>query len=443
VVARTEILCKQAGEVRGIREGAELVRRMLVMTDADRLTIPCAKPAVAVNELLRSGDTIGSGVVVPESGQVVALEGGNVTIRIGRPYLVSPGAVLQIDRSDLVQRGDNLALLVFERAKTGDIIQGLPRIEELLEGRKPKEMCVLAQKAGRVQVVYDSDDNAEVKIIEEDGNVSEYPLNAGQSLIVSDGQVVNAAEALTDGPANPHDILDIFFRLHRETKGVREAALLSLQQVQEFLVNEVQSVYQSQGVDISDKHIEVVVKQMTSKVRIDDGGDTTRLPGELVDLHQVEQINEAMEITGSVPAEYTPILMGITKASLNTDSFISAASFQETTRVLTEAAIEGKSDWLRGLKENVIIGRLIPAGTGFNAYDNISNDMESVYDSAIAYEEDDDNVVIDDNIARSLPTYPIPTPPSSDYGDELVDDDAEYEDEYEDEFEDDDEDDFE
>jgi DNA-directed RNA polymerase subunit beta' len=444
VVARTEILCKQAGEVRGIREGAELVRRVLVMTDADRLTIPCARPTVAVNELLRSGDTIGSGATIPESGQVVAIEDGNVAIRIARPYLVSPGAVLQIDHSDLVQRGDNLALLVFERAKTGDIIQGLPRIEELLEGRKPKEMCVLAQKAGRVQVVYDSDDNAEVKIVEEDGNVSDYPINPGQSLIVSDGQLVKAAESLTDGPANPHDILDIFFRLHRETKGVRESALLSLQQVQEFLVNEVQSVYQSQGVDISDKHIEVVVKQMTSKVRIDDGGDTTRLPGELVDLHQVEQINEAMEITGSIPAEYTPILMGITKASLNTDSFISAASFQETTRVLTEAAIEGKSDWLRGLKENVIIGRLIPAGTGFNAYDNISNDIEPVYDSAISYDEEDENVVIDDNIARSLPTYPIPSPPSDGYDDELVDDDAEYEDEFEDEFEDSDEnDDFE
>ncbi|NKB18888.1 MAG: DNA-directed RNA polymerase subunit beta'', partial [Pseudanabaena sp. CRU_2_10] len=428
VVARTEILCKQSGEVRGIRAGAELVRRVLVVTDADRLSLPCAKPTVQVNDLLRSGDAIGSGVIVPDSGQVVAIEDGNVVMRVGRPYLVSPGAVLQIDHSDLVQRGDNLALLVFERAKTGDIIQGLPRIEELLEGRKPKEMCVLAQKAGRVQVVYDSDDNAEVKIIEEDGNVLDYPINPGQSLIVSDGQVVLAAEPLTDGPANPHDILDIFFRLHRETKGIREAALLSLQQVQEFLVNEVQSVYQSQGVDISDKHIEVVVKQMTSKVRIDDGGDTTRLPGELVDLHQVEQINEAMEITGSVPAEYTPILMGITKASLNTDSFISAASFQETTRVLTEAAIEGKSDWLRGLKENVIIGRLIPAGTGFNAYDNVSSDVEPIYESAIAFDEADENVVIDDNIARSLPTYPIPIPANSEYEEELVDDDMEFED---------------
>jgi len=191
----------------------------------------------------------------------------------------------------------------------------------------------------------------------------------------------------------------------------KEAALRSLQKAQEFLVEEVLRVYQSQGVDISDKHIEVVVKQMTSKVRIEDGGETTRLPGELVDLNQVDDINLAMAITRGVPAEYTPILMGITKASLNTDSFISAASFQETTRVLTEAAIEGKSDWLRGLKENVIIGRLIPAGTGFNAYD--TNAIESIIEDdeiAAPYElelsldrisgVDDEDEVIDDRIAR-------------------------------------------
>jgi len=134
------------------------------------------------------------------------------------------------------------------------------------------------------------------------------------------------------------------------------------------MVNEVQNVYKSQGVAIDDKHIEVIVRQMTSKVRIEDAGDTTLLPGELIELRQVEDTNQAMSITGGAPAEFTPVLLGITKASLNTDSFISAASFQETTRVLTEAAIEGKSDWLRGLKENVIIGRLIPAGTGFSGF---------------------------------------------------------------------------
>lgn len=156
--------------------------------------------------------------------------------------------------------------------------------------------------------------------------------------------------------------------------------------VQWFLVSEVQSVYQSQGIDISDKHIEVIVRQMTSKVRIDDGGDTVMLPGELVELRQVQQVSEAMAITGGAGAEYTPMLLGITKASLNTDSFISAASFQETTRVLTEAAIEGKSDWLRGLKENVIIGRLIPAGTGFNVYE----DSEPVREWNEGWEEEEE-----------------------------------------------------
>ena len=145
-----------------------------------------------------------------------------------------------------------------------------------------------------------------------------------------------------------------------------------MQKVQTYLVNEVQNVYQSQNVEISDKHVEVIVRQMTSKVKVEDGGDTTLLPGELVELQQIENINEAMLLTKGLPATYSPILLGITKSSLNTDSFISAASFQETTRVLTEAAIEGKADWLRGLKENVIIGRLIPAGTGFNSYTEIS-----------------------------------------------------------------------
>ena len=188
----------------------------------------------------------------------------------------------------------------------------------------------------------------------------------------------------------------------KERQPTFEAALESFQQVQTFLVNEVQAVYQSQGVDISDKHIEVIVRQMTNKVRMEDGGDTTMLPGELVELRQVEQVNEAMSITGGAPADYTPVLLGITKASLNTDSFISAASFQETTRVLTEAAIEGKSDWLRGLKENVIIGRLIPAGTGFNAYEDQSFSSDAI-DGAVFDDEVHDlqeDVVVDDRTTR-------------------------------------------
>jgi DNA-directed RNA polymerase subunit beta' len=429
VVARTEILCKETGEIRGIREGGEAIRRVLVMRNADRFTVETKgkTPTVKPGELLVAGSLVAPGIALEESGQVIEAADGQVVLRIARPYRVSGGAVLHIDDGDLVQRGDNLVLLVFERAKTGDIIQGLPRIEELLEARKPKEACILAKRPGTAQVVYQDDESIEIKVIENDGVTTEYPLTPGQNALVMDGQEVGAGEALTDGPANPHEILETFFEYHRELSGIHEAALRSLQAVQNFLVSEVQSVYQSQGIDISDKHIEVIVRQMTSKGRIDDGGDTTMLPGELVELRQIDQVNEAMSITGGAPAQYTPVLLGITKASLNTDSFISAASFQETTRVLTEAAIEGKSDWLRGLKENVIIGRLIPAGTGFNAYEETNAvEVDPIYEGAV-FEEDMDlsDVVLDDRTARSydrdggfevFPPLRTPAPEIADYG---------------------------
>src|SRR4028118_783853 len=208
VVARTEIQCKEAGEVRGIREGAEAIRRVLVVRDADRITVPVsAAPKVKVGNLVVATDTLAAGTPAPESGQVVKVSSDSVTLRLARPYRVSAGAVLQIDNGDLVQRGDNLVLLVFERAKTGDIIQGLPRIEELLEARKPKEACVLARRPGEAQVVYEEDETVDVKVIEADGVVADYPVGPGQNAIVSDGQQVIVAQALTDGPANPHETL--------------------------------------------------------------------------------------------------------------------------------------------------------------------------------------------------------------------------------------------
>ncbi|MBN3875360.1 MULTISPECIES: DNA-directed RNA polymerase subunit beta'' [unclassified Nostoc] len=472
VVARTQILCKEGGEVRGVQKGTENVRRCLVLRDVDRLTINTStQPKIKVGDLLVEGTEVAPGVFAPESGQVVdiknaaAASGGEsalsnknfvITTRIGRPYRVSPGAVLQIEDGDLVQRGDNLVLLVFERAKTGDIIQGLPRIEELLEARKPKEACILCRRAGEVKVVYaeSGDEAIAIKVVESNGVVTDYPLGPGQNLIVPDGSMVLAGQPLTDGPSNPHEILEIFFSLGSED-GIYACASLALQKVQTFLVNEVQMVYQSQGIDISDKHIEVIVRQMTNKVRIDDGGDTTMLPGELVELRQVEQVNEAMAITGGARAQYTPVLLGITKASLNTDSFISAASFQETTRVLTEAAIEGKSDWLRGLKENVIIGRLIPAGTGYNTYEEPGaiDDYTAEITSSVLDEVDDPlDMVLDDRTAR---TYNLDSPTLGESGfgsrraersildeeDELIADEVVDDDDFEEE-EEDDEDDF-
>ncbi|MEM1168458.1 MAG: DNA-directed RNA polymerase subunit beta' [Cyanobacteria bacterium P01_H01_bin.35] len=417
VVARTEILSKQSGEVRGIREGAEAIRRVLIVREADLIKIPVnTLPSVAPGDLLVAGSEIAAGIVIQNSGMVsqvekILLENGGesyqVILRKGRPYRVSTGAVLLTMDGDLVQRGDSLVLLVFERTKTGDIIQGLPRIEELLEARKPKESCILVKYPGQAQV-HANDDNIEVSVVSSDGTITDYPLGHGQNVIVADGQSVEVGESLTDGPQNPHEILETFFNYYREHESVYEACLRSFEACQKFLVNQVQAVYQSQGIDISDKHIEVIVRQLTAKVRIDDGGDTTMLPGELIELRQVEQVNEAMSITGGATAQYTPMLLGITKASLNTDSFISAASFQETTRVLTEAAIEGKSDWLRGLKENVIIGRLIPAGTGFNAYEDALsaeiNRLEQSWDDDMDMFEEDDlqSVVLDDQTARSL-----------------------------------------
>jgi len=290
-------------------------------------------------------------------------------LRLGRPYMVSPDSVLHVRDGDLVQRGDGLALLVFERQKTGDIVLGLPRIEELLEARRPRDSAILCKKSGTVDIKKgDDDDSVVVSIIEDNDVISEYPILLGRNVMVRNSQQVVAGEFLTDGPVNPHELLECFFTDLRDKKPLMDAAQEAIAKLQHRMVSEVQNVYKSQGVAIDDKHIEVIVRQMTSKVRIEDAGDTTFLPGELIELRQVEDTNQAISITGGAPSEFTPVLLGITKASLNTDSFISAASFQETTRVLTEAAIEGKSDWLRGLKENVIIGRLIPAGTGFSGF---------------------------------------------------------------------------
>jgi DNA-directed RNA polymerase subunit beta' len=373
VVATTQILCKEDGMVQlPDAVDAEPIRRMIVERASDTTTVAIgsAAPRVAVGDRVVDGDPLADGVVAPCCGQVEALEPAGVRIRIGRPYMVSPDSVLHVRDGELVQRGDGLALLVFERQKTGDIVQGLPRIEELLEARRPRDSSVLCRRSGTVEIRQgDDDDSITVAVLEGDESVSEYPILLGRTVMVGDGQQVAAGDLLTDGPINPHELLECYFDDLRSRKPTMDAAQEAISKLQFRMVQEVQNVYKSQGVSIDDKHIEVIVRQMTSKVRIEDAGDTTLLPGELIELRQVEQVNSAMAITGGAPAEFTPVLLGITKASLNTDSFISAASFQETTRVLTEAAIEGKSDWLRGLKENVIIGRLIPAGTGFGGFE--------------------------------------------------------------------------
>ncbi|ABX09536.1 DNA-directed RNA polymerase subunit beta' [Prochlorococcus marinus] len=371
VVATTQILCKEDGIVQLPNAVDDEPIRRLIVERAQDTTVLTAKdnPILKVGERVVDGDLLSKGEPINCCGEVEDIKGNKVTLRLGRPYMVSPDSVLHVRDGDLVQRGDGLALLVFERQKTGDIVQGLPRIEELLEARRPRESAILCKKPGIVEIKQEEDDESVVvKVIESDDSLSEYSILLGRNVMVSDGQEVHAGEFLTDGPVNPHELLECFFGDLRDRKPLLEAAQESIAKLQHRLVTEVQNVYKSQGVSIDDKHIEVIVRQMTSKVRIEDAGDTTLLPGELIEIRQVEDTNQAISVTGGAPAEFTPVLLGITKASLNTDSFISAASFQETTRVLTEAAIEGKSDWLRGLKENVIIGRLIPAGTGFSGF---------------------------------------------------------------------------
>jgi len=374
LVAKTSLISRSKGKIENINNNGQSGKKILILRETDKEIIDLngQTPQVSEGELVRYGDQIAPNIVARESGQITALRNNKVEIRSAHPYLVSSGAILQTKNRDLIQIGDTLAILVFERSKTGDIIQGLPRIEEILEARRPKEACKLTQRPGKIKVWYDAEENYHVEILEADGNINEYVINSTQKVIVSNGENILLAEAITDGAPNPHEMLSLYFNFYISVLGIYEASKLSLQKVQTYLVNEVQNVYQSQNVEISDKHVEVIVRQMTSKVRVEDGGDTTLLPGELVELQQIENINEAMLLTRGIPATYSPTLLGITKSSLNTDSFISAASFQETTRVLTEAAIEGKADWLRGLKENVIIGRLIPAGTGFNSYTEMS-----------------------------------------------------------------------
>ncbi|MBQ2816306.1 MAG: DNA-directed RNA polymerase subunit beta' [Clostridia bacterium] len=235
-----------------------------------------------------------------------------------------------------------------------DITQGLPRITELFEARKPKGLALMAEIAGKVSL-NTTKKKRELIITAEDGKTASYQIVYGSRLKVQDGDYVSAGDELTEGSINPHDILKI--------KGVKG--------VQEYLLKEVQTVYRLQGIDISDKHIEVIIRQMLRKVRVEDAGDTDMLPGGLVDLYNFEEENEACVMRDGTPAIGKRILLGITKASLATESFLSAASFQETTRVLTEAAIKGKVDTLQGLKENVIIGKLIPAGTGMKRYKSI------------------------------------------------------------------------
>jgi len=322
--------------------------------------------------LVKKGDLVRVGTYLTStrrskySGQVYKIEDDLIYIRLGRPYLISEGTVLDVGTKSLVEKLDLLATLVYDKLKTVDIVQGLPKVEEILEARKIKNGCILAPHEGKAIF-----NDTRIDITKPTGEIITIEIEPQVKPSFSNGKFVNFLEPLTDGPISPHDKLETLFNYYQITNPVHTACKKSLKYLQLFLVNEVQRTYRSQGVQIADKHLEIIVKQMTSKVRVYYGGDTTLLPGEILDINQAEMITRSALSVNEEPPLYKPMLLGLTKASLNSDSFISAASFQETTRVLTEAAIEGKKDWLNGLKENVIIGRLIPAGTGFNCFENL------------------------------------------------------------------------
>ena len=357
-VTKTQVLAIN-DSIASINSKDNELRRLLLVSDNYEETIKTTdKPTVKEGDYITLDSKVSKNETSPYSGKVVKVDAKSVTVRLGRPHLISPGALLQVDNSALILRGDLLATLVFERQKTGDIVQGLPRVEELLEARKPKDSAIVAEEDGVAIIEYE-DDMPRLFIENENGRVEiKYPIEA--QIIVNDKQQIKKGDPLTSGPMNPHDVIRL--------KGANAA--------QQYLVDEVQRVYRSQGVEISDKHVEVIVRQMIKKVKVLDSGTTKLLPGELVELKVIEAENAQARENNGQEATYEALLLGITKASLNTESFISAASFQETTRILTEAAVEGKKDMLRGLKENVIIGRLIPAGTGYYHLINASEEKE-------------------------------------------------------------------
>ncbi len=287
--------------------------------------------------------------LIDASGAEVKIPGTDHSVTIG----FQVGALIQVRDGMQVSPGEVLARIPVEGQKTRDITGGLPRVAELFEARSPKDKGLLAEITGTVSFGKETKGKVRLQITDPEGAISEELVPKEKNILVHEGQVVNKGELIVDGPADPQDIL----------------RLLGMEELARYIVDEVQDVYRLQGVKINDKHIEVIVRQMLRRVIVDNVGDSSYIAGEQIERSEILNTNDALRAEGKVPATYSNVLLGITKASLSTDSFISAASFQETTRVLTEAAIMGKRDELRGLKENVIVGRLIPAGTGMAFHD--------------------------------------------------------------------------
>jgi DNA-directed RNA polymerase subunit beta' len=334
------IITEFAGKAQfeNVEEGVTVARQVDDVTGLSTLVVIDPKRRGAT-KVIRPGVKL-----IDASGNEVKIPGTDHSVTIGFQI----GALVQVRDGQDVGPGEVLARIPIEGQKTRDITGGLPRVAELFEARTPKDKGTLAEMTGTVSFGKETKGKIRLQITDPEGKVWEDLVPKEKNILVHEGQVVNKGESIVDGPADPQDIL----------------RLLGMEELARYIVDEVQDVYRLQGVKINDKHIEVIVRQMLRRVVVDNVGDSSYIAGEQVERSALLDVNDALRAEGKIPATFTNLLLGITKASLSTDSFISAASFQETTRVLTEAAIMGKRDELRGLKENVIVGRLIPAGTG-------------------------------------------------------------------------------
>ena len=347
------IVTEYAGQVRfeNVEEGVTVAKQIDEVTGLSTLVVIDAKRRSASTKGVRPQVRL-----LDAKGEEVKIAGTDHSVNISFPV----GALITVRDGQEVGVGEVLARIPQESQKTRDITGGLPRVAELFEARSPKDAGMLAEVTGTTSFGKDTKGKQRLVITDMDGVSQEFLIPKEKSVLVHDGQIVNKGEMIVDGPADPQDIL----------------RLLGIEALARYIVDEVQDVYRLQGVKINDKHIEVIVRQMLRRVQISDPGDTSFIRGEQVERSELLEENDRVVAEGKRPATHENLLLGITKASLSTDSFISAASFQETTRVLTEAAIMGKKDDLRGLKENVIVGRLIPAGTGL-AYHRARKDRES------------------------------------------------------------------
>ncbi len=335
------IITEYAGTIKfeNVEEGVTVARQLDEVTGLSTLVVIDPKRRGSSTKSARPQVKL-----LNDNGEEVKIAGTEHAVTISFQI----GALLMVQDGQKVSVGEVLARIPTESQKTRDITGGLPRVAELFEARSPKDAGMLAEVTGTVAFGKETKGKQRLEITDMDGNRHEFLIGKEKQVLVHDGQVVNKGEMIVDGPADPQDIL----------------RLLGIEALARYIVDEVQDVYRLQGVKINDKHIEVIVRQMLRRVNVIDAGDTSYIPGEQVERSELLDENDRVMAEGKIPATYENVLLGITKASLSTDSFISAASFQETTRVLTEAAIMGKRDSLRGLKENVIVGRLIPAGTG-------------------------------------------------------------------------------